>query len=201
MFEWILGIIESYGYAGIFFMMVLENIFPPIPSEVVIPVAGYAAASDGLNLLLVIIVASLGAAAGTLPWYFLGRLFGLERVKKLSASYGRWLTMSPVDVENAENWFVIHGRKAVLYGRLVPTVRSLISIPAGIAKMPLSQFFTYSFIGSLLWTSWLAFLGYFLESQYHLVAAFLNPISNAIVILIVLLYVYRVVMFKKIKNS
>ena len=197
MFEWILGIVESWQYVGIFLLMILENLFPPIPSEVIIPVAGYAAATHELSIVLVILIASLGASVGALFWYFLGKLFGLERVKNLSSKYGRWVTMSPKDVDAAESWFSKNGHKAVMYGRLIPTVRTLISIPAGITKMNLSEFFIFSFLGSVIWTSWLALLGYFLGSQYKLVAQYLNPVSNAIVAIIVFLYIYRVVTFKK----
>src|SRR5690606_28645794 len=136
------------------------------------------------------LIASLGASVGALFWYFLGKLFGLERVKNLSSKYGRWVTMSPKDVDAAESWFSKNGHKAVMYGRLIPTVRTLISIPAGIAKMNLSEFFIFSFLGSVIWTSWLALLGYFLGSQYKLVAQYLNPVSNAIVAIIVFLYIY-----------
>jgi membrane protein DedA with SNARE-associated domain len=196
MFEWTLNVVETGGYAGIFFLMILENIFPPIPSEVIIPVAGYAAASGELNFLLVILVASIGALVGILPWYIIGRAFGAERVKFLSGRFGRFMTFSPQDVDDAKKWFEKHGQKAVLFGRLVPTVRTLISIPAGIANMRLSTFLIFSFLGSTIWTSILAFLGYILESEHKYISIYLNPVSNAVVIGIVIYYLYRVVTYK-----
>ena len=197
MFEWTLNVVETSGYAGIFFLMILENIFPPIPSEVIIPVAGYAAASGELNLILVILVASVGALFGILPWYILGRAFGTERIKYLSERFGRFMTFTPKDVDDATNWFETHGQKAVLFGRLIPTVRTLISIPAGIANMPVVSFLAFSFVGSTVWTSALALLGYFLESEHERISTYLNPVSNAIVIALVLYYLYRMLAYKK----
>ncbi len=191
---------ESWGYGGIFFLMALENIFPPLPSEIIIPVAGYAAASNGLNLLLVILVASIGALVGIWPWFLLGKIFGLERVKYFASRYGRIITFSPEEIDKAEKWFGVYGHKAVLFGRLIPTVRTLISIPAGIAKMKLSVFLVYSFIGSLLWTSALAVAGFLLESRHEVIASYLNPVSNAILLVIILSYLYRVITFKQEKN-
>lgn len=196
MFDWTVHIIDIGGYWGLFGLMVLENIFPPIPSEVIIPLAGYSAASDGMSLPLVILVASLGTVVGTLPWYMAGRLVGTSRLKRWSLRYGRLLTVSPHHIDVAETWFQSHGSKAVLFGRLIPTVRTLISVPAGIARMPLRSFLAYSFAGSFLWTTLLASLGFVLESQHEKVADYLNPVSNFIVLLIVGTYLYRVITFK-----
>lgn len=196
MFDWVMHIIDVGGYLGLFGLMVLENIFPPIPSEVIIPLAGYSAATGTMSLPIVILVASIGTVVGTLPWYFAGRALGAVRLKRLSVSYGRLLTLSPGDIDRAESWFQAHGKKAVLFGRLIPTVRTLISVPAGIARMPLWSFLIFSFIGSLIWTTLLASFGYFLESQHELVADYLNPVSDLIVVLIVATYLYRVVTFK-----
>lgn len=197
MFDWTLGIIETGGYAGIFLLMVLENIFPPIPSEVIIPLAGYSAASGEMNIGIVILVASLGAIVGALPWYFLGRFFGADRLKRLSLRFGRLLTLSPSDIDTASNWFNKHGHKAVLFGRLIPAVRTLISVPAGLARMPMGGFLFYSFIGSAIWTTMLALFGYFLQSQHEIVANYLNPVSDLVIITIIGVYLYRVITFKK----
>lgn len=197
MFDWVVGIIEGSGYAGIFFLMVLENIFPPIPSELIIPLVGFAAAQGELNIVLAITAATLGAVVGAIPWYVLGRAFGLERVKRLSEKHGRIMTMSPSDVDLAQKWFDTHDGVAVFFGRLIPTVRTLISVPAGVARMKLPSFFFYTALGSAAWTTILALLGYILQSQYTLVEEYLNPVSNAVVILIIGWYLYRVVTYKK----
>ena len=200
MFDWVVGTIEGSGYAGIFFLMVLENIFPPIPSELIIPLVGFAAAEGDLNIVLAILAATLGAVVGAIPWYVLGRAFGLERVKKLSEKHGRLTTMSPSDVDLAQKWFDKHDGAAVFVGRLIPTVRTLISVPAGVARMKLPPFFIYTALGSAVWTTLLALLGYVLQSQYTLVEEYLNPVSNAVVIIIVGWYLYRVVTFKAVKT-
>ncbi len=197
MFDWTLGIIEAGGYWGIFLLMVLENVFPPIPSELIIPLSGYAAAQGDMNIVLVILVASLGAVAGALPWYFLGRLFGIKRLKYLSNKFGRWITLNSEDIDLAKGWFDKHGFKAVLFGRLIPTVRTLISVPAGLVKMSVPKFLFFSFIGSSIWTAILALAGYWLGGQHEAVSVYLDPLSNFVVVAIVVIYIYRVVTFKK----
>lgn len=196
MFDWTLSIIENGGYPGIFFLMVLENIFPPIPSEVILPLAGFAAARGDLHIVAVAFVATCGAVVGCLPWYVLGRIFSPSRLKRLSARYGRLLTLSPTDIDVAETWFMRHGQTVVLFGRLVPTVRTLISVPAGSTRMPLRTFFLYSFAGSAIWTTMLVFLGYVLQNNYDIVAGYVNPVSDGIVLLIVAAYLYRVITFR-----
>ncbi len=196
MFDWVLSIIESGGYGGIFFLMVLENLFPPIPSELILPLAGFAAAKGDLHVVMVVCIATSGAVVGCLPWYILGRLFGGTRLKRLSARYGRLLTLSPDDIDLAQAWFERHGPTAVLFGRMVPTIRTLISVPAGIARMPLPAFLLYSFIGSMLWTIALTLSGYVLESKYNTVSEYVNLVSNGIVLLMVLIYLYRVITFR-----
>lgn len=197
MFDWIVGIIAGSGYFGIFFLLILENIFPPIPSELIIPLAGYSAAQGHLNFFLVIMVATLGAVVGALPWYYLGKIFGLQRLKKMSQSYGRVVTLSPNDIDTAEGWFLKHGRAAVLFGRLIPAVRTLISIPAGIARMPLSTFLLYTTVGSVIWNTALVSLGYLLGNQHELVNVYLSPISDLVIVLIFIIYIYRVIIFGK----
>lgn len=199
MFDWILNIIEVGGYLGIFALMILENIFPPIPSEVIIPLAGYAAADGALNIVLVILVAALGTMVGALFWYSLGRVFGLSRLKRASRTFGRWLTLSERDIDAAAEWFNAHGHKAVFFGRLLPVVRTLISLPAGLARMPLLRFLAYSFLGNVFWITMLALFGYFLQSQYERIGVYLNPVSDIVVVLIIGIYLYRVVTFKNQK--
>jgi membrane protein DedA with SNARE-associated domain len=201
MFDWIVGVIAGSGYLGIFFLLILENIFPPIPSELVIPLAGYSAAQGQLNVFLVIVAATAGAAVGALPWYYLGKIFGLERLKQMSFSYGRILTLSPADIDTARGWFLRYGKVAVLFGRLIPAVRTLISLPAGIASMPLPTFILYTTIGSLLWNAALVTLGYFLGNQHELVSVYLSPISDSVIVLIVVIYIYRVATFGKNKKE
>jgi membrane protein DedA with SNARE-associated domain len=196
MFEWITGLVERGSYWGIALLMLLENVFPPIPSELIMPLAGFTAARGDLSLLGVIVAGSIGSLAGALLWYGIGRWLGLDRLKGFAARHGRWLTLSPEDLDQAQGFFTRHGGKAVLLGRLVPGVRTLISVPAGIVGMPLPSFLLWTGIGTVVWTALLAGAGYLLESQYEAVSAWLGPVSNVIVGAIVVFYLYRVVTFR-----
>ena len=197
MFEWVTGIIERTGYLGVAFLMFAENVFPPIPSELIMPLAGFAAARGELNVGLVVLAGSAGSLLGAWFWYEVGRRVGAERLKGWAARHGRWLTLGPEEVDRAREWFGRHGGKAVLLGRMVPAVRTLISVPAGIAGMPLGPFLAYSAIGTLVWTGLLAGAGNLLEDQYGRVSGWVNPVSNLALAGMVLWYLYRVATFRR----
>ena len=197
MFDWITGLVEQTGYLGIALLMLAENVFPPIPSELIMPMAGFTAARGKLSMVGVVVAGTAGSLAGALLWYYIGRWIGLERLKRWAAKHGRWLTISPEEVDEAAAWFNRHCGKAVLVGRLIPAVRTLISVPAGVAGMALMRFLTYSALGTALWTALLAAAGYLLEDQYQKVGDYLNPVSNVILGLIVLGYLYRVITFRR----
>ncbi|AGT08141.1 DedA family protein [Paracoccus aminophilus] len=196
MFNWILSTIEQWGYSGLFFLMVLENVFPPIPSELIVPLAGFLAASGQMNPALVILIGTVGSVIGTTFWYYIGLWIGEERLKRFAARHGRLLTLSPSDIDKAHRWFLRYGGMAVFIGRLIPTLRTLISVPAGFARMPIWTFLFYTTLGSLIGTSMLAVAGYLLQSQYALVADWIDPISKAIVVIVVAVYLYRVITWK-----
>jgi membrane protein DedA with SNARE-associated domain len=196
MFDWITGFVVRSGYVGVFLLMLAENVVPPIPSELIMPLAGFTAARGQLSLIPVILAGTAGSLLGAVLWYIVGKRLGLERLKHLAARHGRWLTLSPDDVDQADDWFGRHGAKAVFFGRLIPTVRTLISVPAGIAGMPLRSFLAWSTLGTGLWTALLAGAGYLLQSQYQRVSDYLNPVSTVIVVLIIGWYLYRVVTFR-----
>ena len=196
MSDWIIGF-EEMGSLGIAVLMFAENVFPPIPSELIMPLAGFSAARGELNLMIVIIAGSIGSLLGAVLWYYIGRKIGAERLELWAAKHGRWLTLSPKEVEQSCAWFNHHGGKTVFIGRLIPAVRTLISVPAGIAGMPLGSFLLYSAAGTILWTALLATAGYLLESQYDKVAHWMNPISNVVIGLVVLGYLYRVIRFRQ----
>lgn len=193
MFDWIVDVLAQAGYLGVALLMLAENLFPPIPSELIMPLAGFVAARGDMSLVGVIAAGTLGSVLGALPWYWAGRKFGPERLKRLAGRHGRWLTVSPGEVDRARKWFDRRGRVGVLLGRLVPAVRTLISVPAGLAAMPMLPFLIYSTIGTLAWTTLLAVAGYWLQDRYEQVSAYLDPVSKGIVGLIVLTYLYRVV--------
>ncbi|MBA3305709.1 MAG: DedA family protein [Thermoleophilaceae bacterium] len=196
MFDWITGLVEATGYVGILLLMLVENVFPPIPSELIMPLAGFTAAQGRLSLALVVLAGTAGSLLGALFWYALGRWLGADRLKRFAARHGRWLTLSPVEVDRAEAWFQQHGAKAVLLGRLVPGVRSLISVPAGVTGMKLPGFLAWTALGTGLWTALLAGAGYALQGQYALVADYVNPASNVVVGLLFAWYAYRVATFR-----
>jgi membrane protein DedA with SNARE-associated domain len=189
--EWMTNFVEQTGYVGIALLMLLENVFPPIPSELIMPMGGFAAARGSLSLPGVVVAGGIGSLAGALFWYGVGRWIGCERLRDFAARHGAWLTLSPAEVDRAQTWFRRHGWLAVLIGRLVPGVRTLISVPAGIAGMPLRPFLLFSAAGTVAWTTLLATAGYMLEDHYHAVASWLNPLANVVVASLVILYLVR----------
>lgn len=195
MFDWIDGLMDRGGYAAIALLMLAENLFPPIPSELIMPLAGYSAAQGEKNIYLVVLAGTIGSLAGALFWYYLGKWLGMARLRSFAARHGRWLTLAPSDLDRAHAVFERWGAAAVFLGRFVPAVRSLISFPAGVACMGMAPFLAWTALGSGLWTSLLAGLGYLLKDRYALVAQWANPVSNVIVGVLVVAYLYRVVTF------
>jgi membrane protein DedA with SNARE-associated domain len=193
--DWILNWIGSGGYLAVALLMLLENIFPPIPSEVVMPVAGIVAGHGNLNIGLVILFGTIGAVAGQLLWYWLGLRIGEDGLKRLARRHGRWLTVTPRDIEKADDWFDRHGHKAVFLGRMIPGVRTLISLPAGLSEMPLRRFLIYSTLGSGMWTAALALVGFALGERSETVTSWVGPVSTAVLAAIFGYYVYRVATF------
>jgi membrane protein DedA with SNARE-associated domain len=190
--------IDTLGYFGVFVLLLIENLFPPLPSEVVAPFCGYAAARGELNIVGVIAAAVAGSMVGQLPWYFAGRWLGEKRIEALAARYGRWLTVTPHEVDRVFGWFYRYGAASVFFGRMIPAIRAVISLPAGIAAMPLGKFLAYSLAGTTLWMGALAYAGYRLGQNYQLVAKYIEPGTKIVVALIVLTYVVRLALsFRK----
>ena len=196
MAHWIIETIASFGYLGIFLLMLVEAVFPPIPSELIIPFAGFSAARGDLHIAGVIAAASLGSVAGMIPWYLAGRLFGLARVRSLADRYGRWFTLNADEIDFATGWFHRFGPAIVLFGRLLPIIRTLISVPAGLAKMPVPLFFAASLAGILIWNTLLASAGYLLAEHYHLVEAWLDPLTLVLLLAVAALYLFRLVTWR-----
>jgi membrane protein DedA with SNARE-associated domain len=191
------SMMQKLGPFGIGLLMFLENVFPPIPSELIMPLAGYLATRGDMNIFIVIAAGTVGSLLGTLPWYYLGRRLGHDGVCKLASRQGRWLTMRPSDVDAASERFKRHGKASVVIGRLIPAVRTLISVPAGVANMPMGQFLAFSAIGTFVWTAALAMAGYLLGQAYETVADYVDPVSTAVLVGLVAVYVYRVATFKR----
>ncbi len=190
MVQWTLDLMNNLGYLGIVLLMVLENLFPPLPSELILPAAGFAAARGELNLVGVVLSGALGSVLGTLPLYYIGRAVGEERLVAWADRYGKWLTLRGKEIKQADDWFDRHGPRAVLFGRMIPGIRSLLSLPAGMSEMALPKFLLYSAIGSALWAALLSSAGYLLGDHYEQVGQYVGPIGT---VLLTLLVVYVVI--------
>jgi membrane protein DedA with SNARE-associated domain len=187
MTEWIVNIMSSLGYLGIGLLMFLENLFPPIPSELIMPLAGFTAAKGELNVTLVVFAGVIGTMLGALPWYYAGKFLGEQRLKDWTDKYGRWLALSGKDIERAKSWFDRHGVKAVFFCRMITGgVRTIISLPAGISQMPLVPFLLFSTLGTFLWVGLLTAAGYLLGDHYQLVEEYLAPVSKIVLATLVI---------------
>lgn len=191
--EWILSIMAKFGYFGIIFTMFAENVFPPIPSEVIMPAAGFAASKGDLNLILVILAGTLGAVLGALPLYYLGRVFETERLMDFTDKYGKFVFVKTKDIQATNHWFDKHGKKAVFFGRMVPGIRSFISIPAGINKMPMFPFLVWTTLGASIWTTVLTLAGFYFGQNYEVIETTIAPYSKSIGVFFVIIIIVWIV--------
>ena len=196
MAEWVFRIVEWGGYWGVALLMFLETVFPPIPSEVVMPLAGVVAARGHLSLTAVIIAGTLGSMLGNLLWYGVAHWLGLTRFRPLIDRYGRWLTLDWAEIERAHRLFDTRGRMIVFVGRMLPTIRTLVSIPAGLLKMRFMPFMFWSTLGSMIWTAGLAVAGWVLGHEFSRVETVLGPVSLILIVGIALWYFYRVITWR-----
>lgn len=196
MSDWVVRLIEQSGYLGVGFLMFLETLFPPIPSEVIMPVAGMAAAKGKMSYSLAVAAGTAGAMLGNIVWYLAARALGHDRLKPIIRRHGKWLTVNWADVERAHRWFDRHSIALVFIGRLVPTIRSIISIPAGLLDMRFRNFVIASTLGTALWTALLAGAGFKLQENFHEVGQIIGPISNVVLIGLVVIYVARLIQNK-----
>lgn len=197
MTEWIIGFIEGSGYLGIALLMLLENVFPPIPSELVLPFAGYVAATGKLHPVGVLLAAIAGSLLGALPWYWAGRKLGHGGLQRFAQRHGRLLTLAPEDIDHAQGWFKRHGPASVGFGRLVPAVRSVISMPAGVGRMPLPSFLLWSLVGTAVWSAVLLGVGYVLQSRYEEAKDTVEWVTRGVVAIMIGAYLWRVWRFGK----
>ena len=191
MSDWVIRLIDGTGYAGIYLLMLLETVFPPVPSEVIMPVAGVRAAGGPMNLGGVVASGTAGAMTGNFFWYLVARWVGLRRFRAFIDRHGRWLTMDWYDVERVQQLFGRFGSVVVAIGRMIPTIRSVVSIPAGLVHMQLVRFLFWSTLGTAAWSAMLAAAGYVLGQQFERIDEVLGPISSAIVVAILLFYLWR----------
>jgi membrane protein DedA with SNARE-associated domain len=193
MADWVIDVIGKLGYFGVALLMLAENLFPPLPSELIMPFAGFLAAKGELHPVLVVAAGALGSLLGALPWYFAGRKVGAERLRRLAEQHGRWIALTPQEIDRGKDLFEKRGPLVLVFGRLVPALRTVVALPAGLAGMRLLPFVLWSLLGSVLWSAILTAAGYLLESQYERIEKWLNPISTAIFAIIAIWYVVRVI--------
>lgn len=184
--DWTLDVMRDFGYWGVLVVVLLENLFPPIPSEVVLPFAGFLVGRGTLALPGVLIAASAGSVAGAFLLYGLGRLLGRERVRAIVRRHGRLLTVSEASLDRAEAWFDRYGTWTVFFCRMVPLLRSLVSIPAGLAGMNLALFGLYTAAGTLLWNTLLVGLGAALGAAWPQVTRWVSYYQDVVVAAVLL---------------
>ena len=174
---WVTATVYSGGYVGIAVLTFLENVFPPVPSELILPVAGFLVRDGQLVYVWVVVAATIGSLLGALVFYWIGSSLGEERIRAIVCRYGRWIALDERDLDQPKGWFERHGQMAVLVGRLVPSLRSLISIPAGVAGMPLGSFVLNTTVGSAIWNGFLVGAGWLLGDQWERVTPFLDIVG------------------------
>ncbi|WP_316571639.1 DedA family protein [Neobacillus sp. YIM B06451] len=182
--NWIIAFMNEYGYIGIFLLIALENIFPPIPSEVILTFAGFMTTTSNMTVTGAVVVSTLGSVAGAAVLYGVGRLLDVERLERIVDRWGRILRLSRKDLHKAENWFRRHGVWTVFFCRLVPLIRSLISIPAGMARMKFPIFLLLTTAGTLIWNTILVNAGALLGASWENVAAFMDNFSKVVYVLL-----------------
>lgn len=194
--NWFKDVIQAIGYPGIFFAMLVEGIITPIPSEIIMPFAGYLAAEGQFNIVLVILIGSLGAVIGSTGAYYLGYSLGRPFIKR----WGKYFRLKQEHIVKAEDWFEKYGDAAIFIGHSLPGTRSFISFPAGIGKMRLRNFMIFTFAGAMIWNTFLALLGYFLgEAVFDLAETFEYFDLAVILAVVVVIIVYF--MWKKKRNQ
>ena len=196
--DWITRLMEALGSPGAGIAVALENVFPPVPSEVILPLAGFTAGQGKISLIAAILWTTAGSVVGALVLYGLGAWLGVDRLRK-AADKIPFVTAS--DVDKADEWFDKHGNKAVFFGRMVPVVRSLISIPAGVSGMPILKFTIYTAAGSLVWNTALILAGYALGENYELVDRYLGWVSIVVLAGLAIAIIWFVVSRSKARRS
>jgi membrane protein DedA with SNARE-associated domain len=204
---WAQNIIRTLGYPGLGLIMFLENVFPPIPSELVLPLAGWLTLEDQarFSLLGVTIVGAVGSVAGAFFFYGLGKWFDEKRVRFLLQRFGRWFLLSEDDFDVALAWFDKYDEYVIFFGRMVPIVRSLISVPAGLANMHIGKFTIYTAVGTALWSFLLAFAGRLLGENWNLVADFIDRYEQLVIVVgigaVLVFFVNRVIKLRRQKAA
>jgi len=182
--DWALSVMEQWGYPGVALLVLLENLFPPIPSEVILPFAGFLTTRSSVTILGMVAAATLGSVLGAFALYLVGAWFGRERILWIASRYGRYLSVKPEHVFQAEGWFERYGPTAVFLCRMVPIMRSIISVPAGLIRMGLARFALYTALGTLIWNTTLVTVGALLGASWPLVSRWVGYYQDVVIVLI-----------------
>lgn len=200
--QFILHIIEQFGYFGVFFLILIENVFPPIPSEVILLISGFFSSYTSLSVFYMILASALGSFLGAIILYYIGKIFNKERLKKIvNGRLGKILFLKENDIDKADEWFDNKGNKSVFFCRFVPIVRSLISIPAGMSEMPMGKFIIYTICGSMIWNTVLICLGYRLGSNWEYVLTILDKYQMLVIVILVIIFGYVIIKFYRKKRK
>ena len=186
---------STIAYLTICLAMFLENIIPPIPSEIIMPLGGFFVYQQKLNFYILVFWGLLGTILGSLPWYYLGRLVNEKRLSNFLDKKGKYLGITSKDLAKSKRWFDKYGVSLVFWGRLVPGIRTLISVPAGMELMPLRKFLIWTTFGSLIWIALLTYAGYLFGENYQIIEIYLNKIKYIVKPIITLLIVYFFIKF------
>lgn len=196
--EIILSIMDAYGYLGVFLLIMIENVFPPIPSEVILLFGGFMTTYSKLSIVGMIVASTLGSLFGAIILYYIGKIFNKDRLKKIiSGKLGKILRLKASDIDKADSWFDNKGNKTVFFCRFVPLIRSLISIPAGMSEMPILKFIIYTAVGSLIWNAVLIIVGSIVGENWTSILNILDTYSHVIVILLAIIFIVGIYIFYK----
>lgn len=200
--ETIINILNNFGYLGVFSLIMVENLFPPIPSELILLFGGFMTTYTKLTIFGIIIFSTLASLFGAIILYYIGRIFNKERLKKIiSGKVGKVLRLKESDIDSSNKWFDTKGQKTVFFCRFIPLIRSLISIPAGMNEMPMLRFISYTLLGSLIWNSILIIIGSIVGENWISILNVLDIYSKYIVILLGIALIVIVIMFYRRKYS
>ena len=186
---------SAIAYLTICLAMFLENIIPPIPSEIIMPLGGFFVYQQKLNFYILVFWGLLGTIAGSLPWYYLGRLVNEKRLSIFLDKRGKYIGITPDDLARSKRWFDKYGVSLVFWGRLVPGIRTLISIPAGMEIMPLKKFLIWTTLGSLIWVTLLSYAGYLFGENYLIIETYIDQIKYILKPILILILIYFLIKF------
>ena len=194
--EFIISLMGQFGYFGVFFLIALENVFPPNPSEVILLFGGFMTTYTSLNIALMVVAATLGSLLGAIVLYYIGKILNKERLKKIvSGKVGKVLRLKEKDIDMADHWFDTKGNKTVFFCRFIPIVRSLISIPAGMSEMPMAKFLLYTTVGSAIWNTVLIVIGNRVGENWESILGVFDQYSHIVLILLILIFILFIVWF------